>query len=178
MDKGTPHKISTIIGIFVCVITLPILFINLMLITKAYLHPEIIPDILGYKPLVISSDSMESRIMMNDVVLIQNVDPDTLVEGHIIAYRLGNSLVLHRITDILMLETQKVFITKGDHNNLTDSEPVRFDQIEGVFAFRIPYAGLLIKFFQTENASLLLIGIPLSGFIIYSVLRDSTLNKQ
>ncbi|MEG0074553.1 MAG: signal peptidase I [Eubacterium sp.] len=176
--KNKSYKVCTVLGIILIVLTFPILLANLILIANFYLYPNCIPDIAGYKPLIVSSDSMETRIMTNDLAVIHNIDLDTLQEGHIIAYQLDDVIILHRIVDIIVVEGERVFITKGDHNNLNDSMFVKPEQIEGVFVFRIPSVGFLIEFLQTSYGILLLIGIPLLLFILYNVFHSGFLNKQ
>ena len=50
--------------------------------------------------------------------------------------------VIHRIVETANDEYgNKLFVTKGDHNNAKDLDKVGFDQINGKVSFVIPYIG-------------------------------------
>lgn len=62
-----------IINILVYVIFIPIILYNLILISKSFLSPGEIPDILGFKNFVIVSRSMEDTIMKGDAIWVKEV---------------------------------------------------------------------------------------------------------
>lgn len=57
--KGVIHKISTIIGILLCVVLIPILVINLTIVIKSYVYPDRVPDFFGLKLFIVETDSMK-----------------------------------------------------------------------------------------------------------------------
>ena len=54
----TGHKILTIVGIVICVILVPILVINVIMIIKGLVNKDEVPTIGGYAPLIVLTDSM------------------------------------------------------------------------------------------------------------------------
>ena len=52
--------------------------------------------------------------------------------GDIIAYQLGNTVVIHRVIERGIDSIGTYYIVKGDNNVLQDPIPVRFEQVRGV----------------------------------------------
>lgn len=92
------------------------------------------------KPVVVVSGSMEPEIPVGSLVFIdqrdQSVDP-----GDVIAYRVGDTMIVHRVVD---QNNDGTYITKGDSNDTADPASVTKQQIVGKEIFCVPKAGLLI----------------------------------
>jgi len=71
----------------------------------------------------------------------------------------------HRIFEVKETETE--YVTKGDANDVPDSEPVAEDLVLGKTIFSIPLLGYPISFAKTREGLILLIVIP-TTMIIYS----------
>lgn len=174
-------KVSMITGIVLCIMFIPILIINSILIVKAYVNPSEIPDFLGYKPFIVLSGSMQPTIMTGDIAIIKEYNPEQLKEGDIIAFRSGNAVVTHRILEITVEEGKTVFITKGDNNKIEDKYPVQQEQVEGIFTRRIPKLGNIAMFLQTTVGTILFISIPFAIFMIHDIVtnkKEKELQKQ
>ena len=95
------------VSIGLCVLMLPLLLMNIVLIFKSIIHPNDLPTIFGYKPLIVLSDSMYPTIKKGDLIFTQVVDVKDLKPGDVITYReyeddgktLG-TVVTHKIYDI------------------------------------------------------------------------------
>ena len=58
-EKGALlQKIITVFSILLCVVFIPLLLVNVTLIAKSYIHPDQVPDFMGYKPFIVLSGSM------------------------------------------------------------------------------------------------------------------------
>jgi len=79
--------------------------------------------------------------------------------GDIITYRVGNSLVTHRIMEITTDNGNVAYITQGDANNTMDGNPITKDQIVGKYQFRIPFAGYVMANLRGWLGIVLAIGI-------------------
>ncbi|OWJ55671.1 signal peptidase I [Pyrodictium delaneyi] len=95
---------------------------------------------MGYWPLMVLTGSMKPTLNPGDIVIVKPTDH--VRTGDIIAYRLGDAIVLHRVINKSIDENGKVMITtKGDNNRAPDA-PVETSSVLGVKIVRIPYAGL------------------------------------
>lgn len=113
-----------------------------------------IPMLGGYKPLVVLSGSMQPTYPVGSVIYYHKVNPEQLKEGDIITYRLGETLVTHRISTI----TSNVYHTKGDANEKEDDVVITKDNIEGrALKFALPYIGYYLKIFNDYQYLILII---------------------
>ncbi len=119
------------------------------------------------------SGSMTPHIDTGDVVVDRLVTPRQAAKlhiGQIVTYRLATTfdgkpmLITHRIVGIVTVhvnsKVSNLYQTKGDANNAPDGALVRPDQVVGVFALRLPYAGYLGSFVHRPLGFGVLIGIP------------------
>ena len=149
----------------------------LTIIIKGAVNPKSPPSVLGITPIIIQSESMSGNapdhIEAGDLVLIGKADADIeqLSEGDIIAFMKGKVVVTHRIINIEKSEDGSlIFTTKGDADNTEDSELVTSDNIVGIYIGRIPRLGDFVMFLQKPLGIVLVIGIPVVSFIIYSII--------
>lgn len=96
------------------------------------------PMPFGYGMSVVLSGSMESRLSVDDLVIIKATDDYTV--NDIVLYQEGESLVIHRIIEI----DGDTVITKGDANNVAD-EPISKSQIKGVLVYDIAGLGAAVS---------------------------------
>ena len=169
-------QITTLLGAVTCGILGFILVCNLIIIIQGTLDPEKPPSILGITPMVVLSGSMsgsqDGHIEAGDLIFVGRADPSALEVGDVIAYMSGQTTVTHRITTIDTAENGDIsFTTKGDANEVEDSDPVTEDQLIGIYRGRIPRVGDFALFLQQPLGMLLFIGIPLFAFLIYDILR-------
>ncbi len=105
MEK-TEKKGNGIVGKVFKIIFFTIAFIVLVIagtiLYKANRYPDKIPDIFGYKPMIVLSGSMETSIHTGDLVFVKMVDPKILKENDVIAFRNEeNTVTTHRIVEIV-----------------------------------------------------------------------------
>ena len=96
------------------------------------------PMPFGYGMSVVLSGSMESRLSVDDLVIIKATDSYNV--NDIVLYQDGNSLVIHRIIEI----DGDTVTTKGDANNVAD-EPIQKSQIKGVLVYDIAGFGAVVN---------------------------------
>lgn len=176
--RKTGRIITSVIGILICIILIPLLVMNITIIVKSYINPDEVPDFFGIKPFIVLTGSMEDTIGGGDLVITKETDPETLEVGDIISYSIGNSVVTHRIVEMTEVEGKPAFITKGDANNTEDEEPVTYDQVEGIYIFSLAGLGNIAMFMQTTKGMLICIGIPVVLFILYDVIRRKMDKKR
>lgn len=188
------------VSIGLCVLMLPLLLMNIVLIFKSIIHPNDLPTIFGYKPLIVLSDSMYPTIKKGDLIFTQVVDVKDLKPGDVITYReyeddgktLG-TVVTHKIYDITT-ETdgehagQLKFRTYGINNQRQADGKIKYNengemvvinmddavyapQIEGRYTSKINGLGSFIYWMQGTWGLIVCIGIPLVAFIVYEFIK-------
>ena len=126
-------------------------------------------SIFGYKMYHILTGSMEPTIKTGSNILVKSVDPDTLQVNDIISFvsyddAIYGSVNTHRIISIETDENgEKVFITKGDANNVADSIRVRKEDIKGKVVLHLNLIGLGVfyDFLHTGYGFMTVIALPL-----------------
>ena len=173
-------SVSDIIGNILCVILIPIVVINLILIAGSYIHPEAMPGIFGTKPAIVLSGSMEPAIETGDLIFIHKADVSGIKEGDVICYLSSGKAVTHRVMALTAGEDGKPrYVTKGDANNAEDQLAVSADQIEGIWrGGRIRGLGDGILFMQTTTGMILFIICPLLLFVLWDLLRLRRMDQK
>lgn len=170
--------VGTILGIILCIILIPALIVNITLIVKSFLYPEEVPSFMGYKPFIVLTGSMEPVFYSGDLVMVKEVEADSLQVGDVIAFREGTAVITHRIVQVEGEGPDLRFITKGDNNNVNDRRPVTVEQLEGVYLYRISKLGNFAMFMQTPVGMALFIALPLLSFILYDILRRTLFERK
>lgn len=165
------QRITTVIGVVLCVVFIPLLLINVTLIVKSYTNPNQVPDFMGYKPFIVLSGSMEPEIMTGDMVLVRNTDAGNLQKGDVIAFKSGEAVVTHRIIDVTTENGEVRYQTQGDANDSPDQTMVRPVDVEGIYRSRIPGMGNAAMFMQTTTGMIIFVVCPLLLFIIWDIIR-------
>lgn len=108
----------------------------------------VLPVLFGCKSMAVVSGSMEPVIPVGSIVVVKEVDTNTLEVGDVISYRMsGNTMVTHRVVSI-DAEKQEL-VTKGDANEVEDANPVTFSNIVGKKLFHVPLLGYLSIYIKT-----------------------------
>lgn len=115
--------------------------------------------LLGYQCYTVISGSMEPEYNVGDLLYVKQTDVSTIKAGDPITFVLNEDLVVatHRVVRI-DAENQR-FYTKGDANEIEDSNPVHFNNVIGVPQFSIPKLGYVSDFVQNPPGMYITIGI-------------------
>ncbi|MBQ9744221.1 MAG: signal peptidase I [Clostridia bacterium] len=183
MDRK--EKIAGIIGVVLCVLLIPILVINCILIVKG-LTSDDVPSIGGKIPLIVLTESMEPEINAGDIIICQELskeDIKSLKKGDVISFYdpagNGTSIVTHEIYEDPYIENGKIyFVTKGINNLTKDKKPVSQDKIVGIYkGTRIPIIGHIAMFMQSTAGLIICIFVPLGALVAYELLRRKKQDK-
>ena len=110
----------------------------------------------GYRAYIITTNSMEPTIKHGDAILSKKVKQDDVKEGDIITFSRNNEAITHRVLRIDKGDnSEELFVTKGDNNNIEDKEKVRLEDIEGKKVMVFPKIGYVIE--AAENQLVILI---------------------
>ena len=134
-DGGIFHRVLTVIGTVLCIVLIPILIINCILIIKSFTSDEV-PNVAGTLPLIVLTDSMYPVIESGDLIICHTAEPEEVVVGDVIAFfdpaGNGSSIVTHRVIEVTEKDGKIAWRTKGDNNNTEDRLSVPADKLVAV----------------------------------------------
>lgn len=132
--------------------------------------------IIGYQCYTVISGSMEPEYSVGDLIYVKDVDVNTIKVGDPITFILNEDLVVatHRVVRI-DAENQR-FYTKGDANQIEDSEPVHFNNVIGIPQFAIPKLGYVSDFIQNPPGMYITIGIGI--VLVIAVFVPDMISKK
>lgn len=131
-------------------------------------------NIFGYKMYIVNTDSMAATdFNAGDLILVKEVDPNTLKEGDIITFMSQDpdsfgETITHKIRRLTTdAQGNPGFITYGTTTNVDDETIVTFPYILGKYESRIPALGMFFNFLKTTPGYFVCIFTPFMLIIIY-----------
>ena len=175
------HKILTVVGTVLCLILIPILIVNCLLIVKSYTSDEV-PSVGGYLPLIVLTDSMYPVIESGDLIICHTAEPEEIRVGDVIAFfdpaGNGTTIVSHRVTEVTEKDGKIAWRTKGDNNNTEDRLAVREDKLVAVYeGTRLRGFGNVALFMQTTPGLIVCVVLPLMLLVGYDAIRRKLYEK-
>lgn len=134
-----------------------ILICDIILLIQKIISPNQIASLFGYKAFVISSGSMEPTLNTGDIVITKQIKQDQIQKQDIITFVKDEYTITHRIVDIVEENGNTYYQTKGDNNNTSDADLVKYEEIEGVYVFKINSIGNIVVYAQNTTAVLIII---------------------
>lgn len=135
-------------------------------------------NLFGYKIFIVLSDSMsKTDFDAGDLVLVKEIDPNTLKEGDIISYVSQNTsnfgeTVTHKIRKITTdAQGNPGFVTYGTTTDTDDETIVTHPYVLGKYEMRIPKLGKFFQFLKTTPGYLVCILIPFLILILSEGIR-------
>lgn len=171
-----------IIGLILCVILIPVLIMNLVLMVKSFVNPDSVPSIGGYSPLIVLTKSMDPDIKAGDLIITKSIDKSEIEVGMTISFFDPNSnsgaVVTHQIIEKIIEDGQVLYRTKGINNNISDRELVPEDNVIGEYT-GIRFAGLgsIVLFAQSTWGLVICILIIVILFGVF-ILSNYISNKK
>ena len=182
-EKTTPlHKLLTVIGTVLCIILVPILVINCILIVKSYTSEEV-PSVAGTLPLIVLTDSMYPVIESGDLIICHTAEAEEIQVGDVIAFfdpaGNGSSIVTHRVIEVTEKNGEPAWRTKGDNNNAEDRLTVPAEKLVAVYeGRRLPGIGNVALFMQTTPGLIVCVVCPILLLVGYDMLRRRMYEKS
>ena len=89
---------------------------------------------------------MRPEFDRGSVVVIERIDKkydnyDEIKKGEIIAFRIEDKVVVHRLVNIVKVDDETFYYTKGDANKKIDNYTVEKSDIIGIVKIKVPYIG-------------------------------------
>ena len=108
--------------------------------------------VVGMKPYVVLSGSMEPVYHVGSLIYVREVDHTELQAGDVITFMLNEKTVAtHRIVEVIPDESDPGVVryrTKGDANDVEDGNLIHYKNVIGSPVFTIPYLGYLANYVQ------------------------------
>ena len=141
-------KIFRILGAILLIFLLSVIIV----VFNARLKGEA-PNIFGYQIYIVSSDSMEPKLMIGDVILVKEVDVADIKKGDIITYKgeigeFRGKFITHQVVKAPTKTGDRYeLITRGIRAGAMDDPKIYDDQVLGVYQKTIPHIDKIYNFF-------------------------------
>lgn len=156
-------------GIFTTILVALILLLAIFLVVFR---------IFGYEIYTVMSGSMEPEYHVGSLIYVKSVDTNELKEGDVITFMAdeNNTIVTHRIAEIVNAQNGKRFRTKGDANDAPDAKEVHYKNVLGKPEFSIPLLGYLA--FHIQRPPGLYIAIVVAIGLLFVVFYPTVYDKR
>lgn len=124
-----------------------------LVLTAGLCFLSLLPTLVGYESVVVSSPSMEPALHTADVVVTGSPESNNVQVGTVIDFRTTQGKRIHRVVEL----TENGYRTKGDANTSPDPQLVTETAVEGIGLLVVPLIGLP-RFWISEGAWLNVIG--------------------
>lgn len=133
-DLPSVKKIVSFIGYAIAIAFVAIVGMYIFNASKVgnIVDTEKSTSIIGYKPVIVVTGSMEPAIKVNSISLLEYCSIKDLEPGDTVMYKYNNMRITHRVTDIGVDTNGEIYlITKGDANKYQDVTPITAEMVEG-----------------------------------------------
>ncbi len=127
----------------------------------------------GLKSFVVVSGSMEPTIPTGSI--IYTVQKSFYNPLDIIAFNQGDRVITHRVVGIETVGSEIFYKTKGDANNVEDSNLVNRRDVVGVTMITAPYLGKIVMSFKTPlgfAAGIVLPALLFIGMELWNIKKE------
>ena len=162
--------------ILVYILIVPLLIYNVTLIVQAVINPGKTPSFFGIKTYVIISGSMQPELQIGDIVIVKEAEQSELKVGDIISFRENQTVITHRISEIIPTDATVEYKTKGDNNNAEDEKNVRYGFVEGKVIGKIPFLGNITL--KLQGKVVIIFVVIITYIYIYYVIERKNKKKE
>ena len=128
---GNNSRIARTVSRIFAVVTLVVMISTVILVSNQF----------AYGSLVIATESMTGELNKGDVVIFESYTDQPLEKGQVIIYNKNNSMVVHRVVDIQIINGIARYYTKGDANEDNDLGFITDTDIVGIVSGKLPILG-------------------------------------
>lgn len=128
-----------------------------------------LPSVAGYIPMTVLSGSMRPMLKPGDMIIVKKIYPKEVEVGDVITFMVDDTLVTHRVIDVLEYYGQPAFRTKGDANSVEDRRLILSDQLVGLLVFTIPKLGYVLAFIRSPIGILIFLILPTAATLFLEV---------
>ena len=165
--------LKTLKSILVWVIVILAVFMMIFTVISVTTFNRNDRDLFGYKAYIVNTDSMAATdFYAGDLILVKEVDPNTLQVGDIITFISQNEdsfgeVVTHKIRAKTTDEHgNPAFVTYGTTTGVDDKTVVTYLYVLGKYEFHIPKLGTFFNFLKTPQGYIICIFVPFMLLIL------------
>ena len=130
----------------------------LVIFTLACLAAITAVQLPGIALLPVLSDSMNPYFGIDDLLLVNNVKPESIRQGDVIIYSDHSDTENLRVAHRVIAVSGEGFITKGDNNQYPDTNPVPAENVQGKVALVLPFVGGIVRAMGGNISLMIIIG--------------------
>lgn len=128
--------------------------------------------LIGMNVFIVQSGSMEPELHVGALVYVSKADSDDLAVGDIITFNISeDTLATHRIIEVVQENGSVAYRTKGDANEMEDSNLVAPQNVVGKVRFSIPELGYLVTYIQEPPGTYIAFCV-VAGLLVLTILPD------
>ena len=142
------------------------LIVGLVVGLAVVMSAILVPSLIGFKPMVVMSGSMEPALSAGDIAVVRPVDGTQLELGDVITYQSGTKLVTHRVVGVNIGPSGPSYVLQGDANTVADRVPIDPEMVVGKVIYRIPRVGSIISFANSGMGRMALFALPILGMVL------------
>lgn len=151
-----------------------------VLLTVVLTKPGEAPQIGGYTVLRITTGSMEPEYKIDTLILVKNVEPDTIKSNDVISFyskdpALDGAVNTHRVVEVEKDGDHWIYTTKGDANNVVDAYTVDAKYLIGKVVASSLVLGKLACLVSNPLIFIPIILIPLAIILISNIVKTAKL---
>ncbi len=169
-----------IINVFSVLIIIAAVFV---LCTVIFTKSGEAPSVFGYTALRVTTGSMKPTYDVDTLIVVKKVDPETIKVNDVISFYsqdpvLDGAVNTHRVVEILEEEQGRVFVTKGDNNNVTDAYNVESEYLIGKVVASSIVIGKISRLVANPLIFIPIILIPLALILISNLVGTVHMAKK
>lgn len=174
-------KVRKILNVIIDILVVMVLIVSVLVVALSLTSRSSgVPNLFGYSPLSVQSDSMEPTFYENDLIICSSTDvSDNFQVGDIVTFPItidGEKVFnTHRIVEVVNENGTVKYRTQGDNektNPVADSELQTSSTIIAKYTGnRIAKVGAFFTFIRTQLGFFLVILLPMILFFVYEGVR-------
>jgi len=128
--------------------------------------------LFGMNAFIVQSGSMEPELHVGALVYVSKADTDDLAVGDVITFKISEeTLATHRIIEVVQESGSVAYRTKGDANEMEDSNLVAPQNVVGKVRFSVPELGYLVTYIQEPPGTYIAFCV-VAGLLVLTILPD------
>ena len=177
-------KLKKVINVIVDILIVVVLMVSILIVVLSLTSKSSgVPNIFGYAPLSVQSDSMEPTFSEGDLIFAKvSKDPNERFEvNDVVSFNdtINGETVIntHRVVKIEYDESNGVqrVHTKGDNAPEEDTKvKTQYDILAKYIGTRIPVLGGILSYVRTQEGFFFCILLPMILFFVYEIIRVIT----